>query len=310
MHMPLRVEVAPAGSAVKTVTQELFFVEKAQKLSLLDSLLNQYKGSVLVFSRTKHGARKINMSLKHKGFTAAEIHSNRSLGQRLEALNGFKQGKYRIMVATDIAARGIDVTGIELVINYDLPATAEDYVHRIDRTGRAGMTGHAISFATSDQRSDVRSIERLIKKTLSVSSLPNGLETAKPVPAKSHSDFGMSFIENSNTPREHRKDFGNRGRFQSRRQFSGQQRQQPGRQPQQNRDRQNRGQDNRSQHRHNRGPKREFAKQRNTRGGFSREKDSKTRRNDIPSLRRKPYQGEGFFIAPRERNEDADSAEL
>ncbi|HEX5429526.1 MAG TPA: DEAD/DEAH box helicase [Patescibacteria group bacterium] len=173
MTLPLRVEVAPAGTAVTTVTHELFFLERNQKLSLLKNLLSQYRGSVLVFSRTKHGARKIASTVRSMGHSSAEIHSNRSLNQRLEALDGFKSGKYRVLVATDIAARGIDVTGIELVINYDLPATAEDYVHRIGRTGRAGLTGHAISFATPDQRSEVRAIERLIRKSLNISQLPD-----------------------------------------------------------------------------------------------------------------------------------------
>src|SRR4029079_5767803 len=112
------------------------------------------------------------------GETADEIHSNRSLNQRIAALNGFKIGTYRILVATDIAARGIDVTGIQLVINYDLPSTAEDYVHRIGRTGRAGMAGKAISFATAVQRRGGFAIERLIKMPLPVSQA-KGL---KPMP--------------------------------------------------------------------------------------------------------------------------------
>jgi ATP-dependent RNA helicase RhlE len=179
MHMPLRVEVAPAGSAVKTVTQELFFVERGQKLALLQSLLTQDTGSVLVYSRTKHGAKKITQAIAKMGHTSAEIHSNRSLNQRIQALEGFKIGRHRVLVATDIAARGIDVTGIQLVINYDLPATAEDYVHRIGRTGRAGMAGHAISFASSSERQDVRGIERLIKRTLAVSKTPDNLPPAE-----------------------------------------------------------------------------------------------------------------------------------
>lgn len=169
MKTPLRIEVAPAGSAVKSVTQEIFFVERNQKLALLQSVLGRYNGSVLVFARTKFGAKKIAHAVRAMGETATEIHSNRSLNQRLEALNGFKIGKYRVLVATDIAARGIDVTGIQLVINYDLPENAEDYVHRIGRTGRASSTGHAISFATHDQRRDINTIERLIRKTLPVS---------------------------------------------------------------------------------------------------------------------------------------------
>ena len=104
--------------------------------------------------------------------TVAELHSNRSLNQRRDALDGFRNGKYRILVATDIAARGIDVKGIELVVNYDLPDNLDDYVHRIGRTGRAGGVGHAISFATPDQRADVRNIERLIRSNLPLSALP------------------------------------------------------------------------------------------------------------------------------------------
>jgi ATP-dependent RNA helicase RhlE len=172
MSLPLRIEVAPAGTAVKLVSQELFFTSKEDKPHLLRNILKQYQGSILVFSRTKHGARKIAKTVRDFGENATEIHSDRSLNQRLEALQGFKLGKYRVLIATDIAARGIDVTGIQLVVNYDLPDNAEDYVHRIGRTGRAGATGHAISFATHDQKRDVKVIERLIRKTLPVSKTP------------------------------------------------------------------------------------------------------------------------------------------
>jgi len=184
MKLPVRVEVAPAGTAAANVTQELFFVQREDKVSLLTKILKEYHGSVLVFTRTKHGAKKIATNVRHMGFTANELHSNRSLNQRLEALNGFKLGKYRILVATDIAARGLDVTGIEVVINYDLPEQANDYVHRIGRTGRASHTGHAISFATPDQKFDVRTIERLINKQLKVSPLPE-LPKRQPIQAQS-----------------------------------------------------------------------------------------------------------------------------
>lgn len=182
MELPLRIEVAPAGIAAKSITQEIFFVAKNQKLPLLKKVLQEYKGSVLVFSRTKFGAKKIAQAIRNHGETATEIHSNRTLNQRLEALNGFKIGKYRILVATDIAARGIDVTGIELVINYDLPEQAEDYVHRIGRTGRADRTGHAISFATHDQKRDINTIERLIRKSLPVSKTPASLPEGESLP--------------------------------------------------------------------------------------------------------------------------------
>jgi ATP-dependent RNA helicase RhlE len=169
MKLPLSVEVAPPGTTVELVTQELFIVKKESKTQLLKKLLGQYHGSVLLFSRTKHNAKKIVRSIRDMGYSVSEIHSNRSLSQRRDALEGFKSGKYRVLVATDIASRGIDVTGIELVLNYDLPEDAENYVHRIGRTARAGHKGHAISFATPDQGNDVRDIEKLIKATLPLS---------------------------------------------------------------------------------------------------------------------------------------------
>ncbi len=172
MKLPVRVEVVPQGTTATNISQELFFVHKELKMSLLESILKEYNGSALVFCRTKFGAKKVARIIRNMKFTSAEIHSNRSLNQRLEALEGFKSGKYRVLVATDIAARGIDVTGIELVINFDLPEQAADYVHRIGRTGRAQAVGHAISFATPDQKYDVRAIERLIKKQLPISTLP------------------------------------------------------------------------------------------------------------------------------------------
>ncbi len=172
MQLPINIEIAPSGTAAEKVVQEVFFIEKEAKSRLLEVLLSEYHGPVLVFTRTKHGARKLTRHVKAMGHAAAEIHSDRSLGQRRDALDGFKAGKYRVLVATDIAARGIDVVGIELVINYDLPSNTQDYVHRIGRTARAGMTGRAISFATFEQRNDIRDIERLIRTGLSVKQVP------------------------------------------------------------------------------------------------------------------------------------------
>jgi len=172
MKLPLRVEVARAGTAAEKVSQELYVVKKEDKTRLLEQILSSERGSVLVFSRTKHGAKKITRTVKDMGHSAAELHSNRSLNQRKEALEGFKSGRYRVLVATDIAARGIDMVGIELVINFDLPDQAEDYVHRIGRTGRAGRTGKAISFATPDQGRDVRDIEKLVRVQLPITKLP------------------------------------------------------------------------------------------------------------------------------------------
>lgn len=173
MKLPVRTEIAPSGTAAEGVSQEIFVVSKDIKGKLLGKILDQYKGSVLLFTRTKRGASRVTRFVRSLQCAVAEIHADRSLSQRKEALEGFKSGKYRVLVATDIAARGIDVIGIELVINYDLPDDPENYVHRIGRTGRAGQQGHAISFATPDQASDVRSIEQLIKTTIPVSGHPS-----------------------------------------------------------------------------------------------------------------------------------------
>ena len=137
MKLPVRTEIAPSGTAAEHVTQEIFVVKKDLKGKLLGQLLKQYTGSVLLFVRTKRSAARVAKLLRSMGHAAAEIHADRSQSQRKEALRGFKTGQYRILVATDIAARGIDVLAIELVINYDLPDDTGNYVHRIGRTGRA-----------------------------------------------------------------------------------------------------------------------------------------------------------------------------
>ncbi len=173
MELPIHVEIAPSGTTVEKVAQEVFFIAKEAKTRLLEVMLARHPGPTLVFTRTKHGARKLTRQVKNIGISTAEIHSDRSLAQRRDALEGFKAGKYRVLVATDIAARGIDVTGIETVINYDLPSNSEDYVHRIGRTARAGRAGRAVSFATFDQRGDIWRIEQLIRTALPVSSVPS-----------------------------------------------------------------------------------------------------------------------------------------
>lgn len=199
MQLPLRIEVAPTGTTVEKVEQELFIVRKEEKMRLLEKLLTEYTGTVLVFSRTKHGAKKITRVIASLGHSTAEIHSNRSLAQRRAALEGFKTGRHRILVATDIAARGIDVTGIQVVLNFDLPDDPFDYVHRIGRTARAGREGRAISFATPDQASDIRSIERLIRTPLRRSPLP-----ALPPPRTPLSVPSQSADAHAPNPRGHR----------------------------------------------------------------------------------------------------------
>lgn len=185
MRKPLRIEVARSGTTADKIDQEVIIVSKESKIKLLEQILKDYKGTVLVFSRTKHGAKNIAQKIRQMGHTADEIHSNRSQSQRQNALKGFTTGKHRILVATDIASRGIDVKDIELVINFDLPEQTDDYVHRIGRTGRAGKAGKAISFACPEQKGDIAQIERLIKIIL---------------PKKSMSGESVIFAQNAGKP--------------------------------------------------------------------------------------------------------------
>ncbi len=172
MQMPISIEVAKQGSTAKNITQEVFIIKKENKTPLLVKLVEQYQGTILVFTRTKFGARKLTQQLNNIGYKTAEIHSNRSLAQRRTAIEGFKSGRFRILVATDIAARGIDVSNIEVVINYDLPEDIENYVHRIGRTARAGKEGRAVSFATPDQRGTIKQIEKLIRMEIEIAQHP------------------------------------------------------------------------------------------------------------------------------------------
>lgn len=171
MRTPIRIEVAPAGTLPEQVSQEVFFIDKELKPALLQKILADNKGTVLVFVQTKTAAKRVAQAIRNMEYTAVEIHSDRSLEQRTFALHGFKTGKFRVLVATDIAARGIDVKEISLVINYDLPDNPEDYVHRIGRTGRASHVGKAVSFATPNQEADIRRIEKVMMKSLPVSSV-------------------------------------------------------------------------------------------------------------------------------------------
>jgi ATP-dependent RNA helicase RhlE len=158
---PELVEIGKRTNPAETVTQEFCEVEKARKPALLVKLLEDPAMSmVLVFTRTKHGADRIAKLLERQGIRTGALHANRSQGQRLRALGDFRDGRLRVLVATDIAARGIDVEGISHVVNFDFPPQVEDYVHRIGRTGRAAAVGHAISFITGDDRDAVRALER------------------------------------------------------------------------------------------------------------------------------------------------------
>jgi ATP-dependent RNA helicase RhlE len=165
LRNPETVEIGRRANPAETVAQFLYPVPKTRKVDLLLELLRSKDlDSVLVFSRTKHGADKIARKLSTSGIMTAALHSNRSQSQRTAALNAFRAGKVRVLVATDIAARGIDVEGISHVINFDFPQHAEDYVHRIGRTGRAQAEGDAISFVTPDDETYVRDLERMTRK--------------------------------------------------------------------------------------------------------------------------------------------------
>jgi len=167
LNNPVKVEVVPQGTAAETVQQSVYFVDKKNKRSLLQEILkNADVSEALVFTRTKHGADKVSQTLNKSGFKSAAIHGNKSQIARQKALNDFKAGKIKILVATDIAARGIDIDALSYVVNFDLPNEPETYVHRIGRTGRAGATGKALSFCDMDERPYLKSIHKLIRKEL------------------------------------------------------------------------------------------------------------------------------------------------
>ncbi len=166
---PAKVEVTPVSSTAETIRQQLYYVDKGNKNSLLLELLKNEKiKTVLVFTRTKHGADKIVKVLIKNNIKAQAIHGNKAQNARQAALNNFKAGSTRVLVATDIAARGIDVDELEYVINFDIPNISETYVHRIGRTGRAGNKGTAISFCDSSEKTDIRNIEKLISMKIPV----------------------------------------------------------------------------------------------------------------------------------------------
>jgi ATP-dependent RNA helicase RhlE len=170
---PLYIEVESSGTPVSTVQQQFYSVPQPTKIDLLIHILTkEIIGPVLVFSRTKHGADKIARRLEHSGISSATIHSNRSQSQRIRALEGFKRREFKVLVATDLAARGIDVDGISHVVNYDTPAFPEDYIHRIGRTGRAMATGTALTFVSSEERGYLTKIERLTGKRCDLKGYP------------------------------------------------------------------------------------------------------------------------------------------
>lgn len=164
---PLEVSVSPANTTAERVEQVIYPVDKNRKAALVTKLINDNKWQqVLIFTKTKHMANKLSLHLENAGIKAAPIHGNKSQNARTKALADFKAGAVRALVATDIAARGLDIDQLPQVVNFELPNVAEDYVHRIGRTGRAGAAGHAVSLVCADETKELAGIERLIKQTL------------------------------------------------------------------------------------------------------------------------------------------------
>jgi len=169
VHNPSYVEVTPVASTAETIAQQLYYVEKDKKRDLLLHLLKDKSlKSVLLFTRTKHGADRVSRLLERENIKAAAIHGNKSQNARQRALTDFKSGRLRVLVATDIAARGIDIDELELVINYEIPNIPETYVHRIGRTGRAGLAGRAISLCDEEERPYIRDIHKLTRTAIPV----------------------------------------------------------------------------------------------------------------------------------------------
>ena len=192
---PVRVAIAPDEPTLKSITQKVLFVGQPDKSALLVSLLNELPASkVLIFTQMKHAANKVAKTMEQAGIRSTAIHGNKTQAARTRALDGFKRGRFQVLVATDVAARGLDVDDITHVINYDLPMEAETYVHRIGRTARAGMDGNAISFCSAEDRALLRDIERLL---------------GQPVPAEMEHPFHCERAYHSSQPAP--KNFG-RGR--------------------------------------------------------------------------------------------------
>jgi ATP-dependent RNA helicase RhlE len=180
LHEPVEVAVDPISSTVEPLSQSVYFVDGPRKLGLLLTLLASDEiARALVFTRTKRRADRLARSLSHEGVEAAAIHGDKSQSTRVRTLEGFKRGRTRVLVATDVAARGIHVEDIDTVINFDIPNEPETYVHRVGRTGRAGASGTALSLCGTDEREQLASIERLIRQRIRELKMPNRLEATR-----------------------------------------------------------------------------------------------------------------------------------
>lgn len=209
LKSPLQIQVAPTGATAELVDQEIYLIKREDKFNTLEKILNKYKDLVLIFVRTKRGASNLTERLEYKGYQASEIHSNLSFNQRKTSLANFKSGTKRILVATDVAARGLDINDIQLVLNYDLPENSEDYIHRIGRTARAGKGGKAISFSLPHQRRDIQKIERLIKKNLPITKIESNQGNSKRVVYSNYQSQGQNQDQSQNQGQNKRKKFKN-----------------------------------------------------------------------------------------------------
>jgi ATP-dependent RNA helicase RhlE len=198
---PEKVEIAPQGRTIEKIDQRVYFVNSATKRALLSHLLSDAAlERVIVFTRTKRGANRVAEALEDRGVASEAIHGNKSQNARQKALDNFSRGKARVLVATDLASRGIDVTGVTHVINYELPADAESYVHRIGRTARAGASGVALSFCDSSERGQLKSIERLTNQRIAVISTPANEDMPAAPPMRPRAERE----ENDENPRDQR----------------------------------------------------------------------------------------------------------
>ena len=198
---PEKVEIAPQGRTIEKIDQRVYFVNSATKRALLSHLLSDAAlERVIVFTRTKRGANRVAEALEDRGVASEAIHGNKSQNARQKALDNFSRGKARVLVATDLASRGIDVTGVTHVINYELPADAESYVHRIGRTARAGASGVALSFCDSSERGQLKSIERLTNQRIAVISTPANEDMPAAPPMRPRAERE----ENDENPRDAR----------------------------------------------------------------------------------------------------------
>ncbi|MDK3073079.1 DEAD/DEAH box helicase [Sedimentitalea sp. JM2-8] len=171
LNRPIRIEVSPPGKAADKVTQEVHFIAKAEKTNLLIELLDKHRDErALVFGRTKHGSEKLMKTLEKRGFATVSIHGNKSQGQRDRAIAAFKSGQIKVLVATDVAARGLDIPDVKHVYNYDLPNVPDNYVHRIGRTARAGKDGAAIAFCAPDEMDEFKAIQKTMGLRIPVAS--------------------------------------------------------------------------------------------------------------------------------------------